>query len=197
VPYLAFCQRLPPQPWITQVRYKNTGALPSICKRLPPQPWISQVRYEQPLFLCQPARILLLALQGDCGKPKYWFFFTLRGCAELVEMKIWVAISHEGREAPFSPPPPLAECSTFPITPRIHNVFFCPAGWLREAFRSLQVMSVERPPPPLLLSCCLGRVSQNHTFIGIYGAHTLFLARKSPYIRSYTVQIYGSGQPYV
>jgi hypothetical protein len=40
------------------------------------------------------------------------------------------------------------------------------------------------------------RVGQNHTFIGIYGVHTVLLAGKSPYIRSYTVQIYGSGQPY-
>jgi len=41
------------------------------------------------------------------------------------------------------------------------------------------------------------RVGQNHTFIGIYGVHTVFLAGKSPYIRSYAVQIYGSGQPYL
>jgi len=40
------------------------------------------------------------------------------------------------------------------------------------------------------------RVGQNHTFIGIYGVHTESLAGKSLYIRSYTVQIYGSGQPY-
>ena len=40
------------------------------------------------------------------------------------------------------------------------------------------------------------RVGQNHTFIGIYGVHTVSLAGKSPYIRSNTVQIYGSGQPY-
>jgi hypothetical protein len=40
------------------------------------------------------------------------------------------------------------------------------------------------------------RVGQNHTFIGIYGVHTVFLAWKSPYILSYTVCIYGSGQPY-
>jgi len=39
-------------------------------------------------------------------------------------------------------------------------------------------------------------VGQNHTFIGTHGVHTVFLAGKSPYIRSYTVQIYGSGQPY-
>jgi hypothetical protein len=39
------------------------------------------------------------------------------------------------------------------------------------------------------------RVGQNHTFIGIYGVHTVFLARKSP--RSNTVQIYGSDQPYL
>jgi len=41
------------------------------------------------------------------------------------------------------------------------------------------------------------RVGQNHTFIGIYGVYTVILAGKSPYIRSYTVCIYGSGQPYV
>ena len=40
------------------------------------------------------------------------------------------------------------------------------------------------------------RVGQNHTFIGIYGVYTVFLAGKSPYIRSNTVCIYGSGQPY-
>jgi len=40
------------------------------------------------------------------------------------------------------------------------------------------------------------KVGQNHTFIGIYGVHTVFLAGKPPYIRSYMVQIYGSGQPY-
>jgi len=39
-------------------------------------------------------------------------------------------------------------------------------------------------------------IGQNHAFIGIYGVHTVFLAGKSPYIRSYMVQIYGSGQPY-
>jgi len=38
-------------------------------------------------------------------------------------------------------------------------------------------------------------VGQNHKCIGIYGVHTVFLAGKSPYIRSPTVQIYGSGQP--
>ena len=41
------------------------------------------------------------------------------------------------------------------------------------------------------------RVGQNHTFIRIYSVHTVFLAGKSPNIRSYTVWIYGPGQPYV
>jgi hypothetical protein len=40
------------------------------------------------------------------------------------------------------------------------------------------------------------RVGQNHTFLGMYGVHTVFLAGKSPYIQSYTVQIYSYGQPY-
>jgi hypothetical protein len=42
---------------------------------------------------------------------------------------------------------------------------------------------------------CIHRVGQNHTFIGMYGVYTVFLAGNSPYIRSYPVQIYGSGQP--
>ena len=33
----------------------------------------------------------------------------------------------------------------------------------------------------------IARVGQNHTFIGIYGVCTVFLAGKLPYIRSYTV----------
>ena len=32
--------------------------------------------------------------------------------------------------------------------------------------------------------------------IYIYGVYTVFLAGKSPNVRSYTVYIYGSGQPY-
>jgi hypothetical protein len=39
----------------------------------------------------------------------------------------------------------------------------------------------------------LARVGQNH----IYGAYTVLLAGRSPYIRSYTLHIYGSGQPYI
>jgi hypothetical protein len=54
---------------------------------------------------------------------------------------------------------------------------------------------ISLPKLPYIHGIC--RVGQNHTFIGIYGVHTVFLAGKSPYIRSYTVQIYGSGQPYV
>jgi len=30
---------------------------------------------------------------------------------------------------------------------------------------------------------------QTHTLLGIYGVYTVFLAGKSPYIRSYTVEI--------
>jgi hypothetical protein len=47
-----------------------------------------------------------------------------------------------------------------------------------------------------ILDVHMCRVGQNHTFIGMYGVYTVFLAGKPPYIRSYTVQIYGSGQPY-
>jgi hypothetical protein len=39
------------------------------------------------------------------------------------------------------------------------------------------------------------RAGQNHKFIRIYGVRTVLLAGKSPYIRSHTVRIYGSGQP--
>jgi len=41
----------------------------------------------------------------------------------------------------------------------------------------------------------MARVGQNHTYIRIYGVYTVLLAGKSPYIRSYTVCIYGSVQP--
>jgi len=40
-------------------------------------------------------------------------------------------------------------------------------------------------------------VGHNLTFIGIYGVHTVFSAGKSPCIRPYAVQMYGSGQPYL
>jgi len=46
--------------------------------------------------------------------------------------------------------------------------------------------------PGLCVYMC--RVGQNHTFIGIYGVHAVFLAGTLPYIRSYTVQVYSSGQ---
>jgi hypothetical protein len=39
--------------------------------------------------------------------------------------------------------------------------------------------------------CLVSRVGQNHTFIGIYGVYTVFLAGESPYIWSYTMCIYG------
>ena len=42
----------------------------------------------------------------------------------------------------------------------------------------------------------MNRVGQIHIFIGIYGVYTVFWAGKSPYIRSYTVCIYGSDQPH-
>ena len=35
----------------------------------------------------------------------------------------------------------------------------------------------------------------HHACIRIYGVYTVILVGKSPYIRSYTVYIYGSGQP--
>ena len=44
---------------------------------------------------------------------------------------------------------------------------------------------------------CIRRVGQNHTFIGIHGIHAVFLAGKSPNIRSYAVHIYGSDQPLI
>jgi len=36
---------------------------------------------------------------------------------------------------------------------------------------------------------CINRVGQNHIIIGMYGVRTVFLAGKSPCIRSYTVHI--------
>jgi len=42
----------------------------------------------------------------------------------------------------------------------------------------------------------MNRVGQNHIIIRIYGVHTVFIAGKSPFLRSYTVYIYSSGQPH-
>jgi hypothetical protein len=53
------------------------------------------------------------------------------------------------------------------------------------------------PAKNTIYSPYIYRVGQNHTFLGIYSVYTVFLAGKSPYIRSYTVCIYGSGQPYI
>jgi len=41
-------------------------------------------------------------------------------------------------------------------------------------------------------TCVILRVGQDHIFVRIYGVHTVFLAGKLPYTRSYTVQIHGS-----
>ena len=41
------------------------------------------------------------------------------------------------------------------------------------------------------------RVGQIHTYIRIYSVCTVMWAGKSPYIRSYTVYIHSSGQPYL
>jgi len=49
--------------------------------------------------------------------------------------------------------------------------------------------------PPVCIGWNNSRVGQNHTYIRIYGVYTVVLAGKSPFIRSYTVCIYGSGQP--
>jgi hypothetical protein len=47
----------------------------------------------------------------------------------------------------------------------------------------------------VLESFIMCTVGQNYTFMGIYSVHSVFLAGKPAYIRAYTVQIYGSGQP--
>ena len=42
----------------------------------------------------------------------------------------------------------------------------------------------------------VGLAKTIHTYIRIYGVYTVILAVKLPYIRSYTVFMYGSDQPY-
>jgi hypothetical protein len=50
----------------------------------------------------------------------------------------------------------------------------------------------------VLIDACMVHIEggPDHIFVRIYGVHTVFLAGKSPYIRSYKVRINGSGQPY-
>ena len=76
-----------------------------------------------------------------------------------------------------------ASCKPQPIVP----------GWIRINNLLNQELHCEKRYLKRIHIC---RVGQNHTFIGIYGVHTVFLAGKSPYIRSYTACTYGSGQPY-
>ena len=52
-------------------------------------------------------------------------------------------------------------------------------------------MRVVKAGEEVFISVGLARI------IYIYGVYTVFLAGKSPNIRSYTVCIYGSGQPYI
>jgi hypothetical protein len=40
------------------------------------------------------------------------------------------------------------------------------------------------------------RVGQNHTYLRIHGKYTVFLAGRTPFVRSYTEHMYASGQPY-
>jgi hypothetical protein len=42
----------------------------------------------------------------------------------------------------------------------------------------------------------VAKVGHNHTHVRIYGVYMVFLIGELPYIRSYTVYIHGSGQPY-
>ena len=64
--------------------------------------------------------------------------------------------------------------------------------WIQRACTFLAgIFSTTAVFAQTLSACCftckLSRVGQNHTFIGIYGVHTVFLARKLPYIGSYVI----------
>jgi hypothetical protein len=50
----------------------------------------------------------------------------------------------------------------------------------------------------LAVRCVTSRIGQSHTNIHIYTVYryTVFLAGKSPSVRSYKMYMYGSGQPY-
>ena len=62
-----------------------------------------------------------------------------------------------------------------------------------------QTHTQTKPDAFLFLDCVTSHTkgwAKTIFFIRIYGVHTVFLAGKSPYKRSYTVCIHGSGQPY-
>jgi len=88
----------------------------------------------------------------------------------------------------------------FPSSIVIHKtaLLLQEAGWLWSHRSTLTVKPslVESPKPSLIESPrCACRAGQDHIYY-IYGVCTVFLAGKSPNIRSYTAYIYGSGQPY-
>jgi len=75
-----------------------------------------------------------------------------------------------------------------------HGTFYCippvHAAWYKQ-HAGLRDLWWTRVPD----SSDMLRVGQNYTFTGLYSVHKVFVTGKSPYIRSYTVCIHGSGQP--
>jgi hypothetical protein len=70
-------------------------------------------------------------------------------------------------------------------------------NWLRDEqvilTAQMWVSGLDSPCPDAQRILRILRVGQNHVY---YGVHTVFLAGKSPNVRSHTVYIYRSGQPY-
>ena len=102
-------------------------------------------------------------------------------------------------------------CSTSQMQPSVPFTAHCTNMTQRASvpLRVMQQPSGQRAGSCMTPRCCpatsrccwqgarllIIRVGQNHTCIGKYGVCPVFLAGKSPFILSYTVRLYGSGQP--
>ena len=80
-----------------------------------------------------------------------------------------------------------------PKVPYIYMILANPNGHAKSLAQTSLCLGVPWGRPPLWILTCNSMVGQNHI---LYGVYMVFLAGKSPKIWSYTVYLYGSGQPY-
>jgi hypothetical protein len=64
-----------------------------------------------------------------------------------------------------------------------------------HATKNARLIQVIRTLAAWCKAAYLCRVGRNHTYIPIYNVNAVFSTGKFPYMRSYTMYIYGSGQP--
>ena len=117
-------------------------------------------------------------------------------------LRMCKSIFRVGQNCNFAPRMTVCMATSLSKIPYIRRMYVYMDGWMDGWMDGCMVLANPKQlgSKSILLYLSdlegnMGRIGQNHTFIGIYGVHTVFLAGKSPYTWSLTVQIYGSGQP--